>query len=99
MTDDLIRLCCYMARQEARTGNACVTVAEFHRIASDGNGDALMRLAFRGGLIKTAGRIVCGLEKRAIWRLTEDGRRTAASAPPELQAWRMAPPPRAEVAA
>lgn len=95
---DLDRLCCYMRRQERRTGMACTTLAEMNRVATDGKGDVLRRYAQGGGLIAVASMISCGLEKRAVWRLTEAGRRRADGAAPDAQAWRLAPP-RVEAAA
>lgn len=91
MEDQLTRLCCYMARQEARTGSACITIEEMSHVASDGNGENLRRHAFGAGLIEVASMINHGVQKRSIWRLTAEGKAIARNAPDHIKAWRLAP--------
>ena len=88
---DLQRLCCYMARQERRTGGACVTNGDMeHVTAGDAGGrQSLLRRALSAGLIVPASN--GGVGDRYVWQLTMAGHLCAKSAPPEIKAWRLAP--------
>jgi hypothetical protein len=82
--DHITRLCCYMARQEARTRRATITNAEF---AHFGNPDAVRRFALYEELIEAEDEAA----KLTIWRLTGKGKSVARNAPPHIAAWRLAP--------
>lgn len=82
--DNLARLCCYMARQEARTRRATITMAEF---AHFGIAERVRRAAFDDGLIEVAS----STSTMTVWRLTDKGKSVARNAPPHIAAWRLSP--------